>query len=68
MPSGSYATKAGFREDFKPTRTVATRPSAASEPRGPRHLLAGLCCTCGTATTQRDGQGHPRHAAEAADA
>lgn len=62
MSSGSYATKVGFREDFKPNRAVPTCPAAGDEPRGPAELLAGLCCTCGTATTRRDPDGHPRHA------
>lgn len=62
MSSGSYATKVGFREDFKPNRAVPTCPAAGDEPRGPAELLAGLCCTCGTATTRRDAAGMPRHA------
>lgn len=62
MSSGSYATKVGFREDFKPSRTTRGCPSLADEPRGPRILLTGLCIACGVATTMRDHDGQPRHA------
>jgi len=31
------------------------------EPRGPDVFFAGLCCTCGRATTERDDDGLPRH-------
>lgn len=62
MSSGSYATKTGFREDFKPNRITRGCPSIADEPRGRDVSLSGLCCTCGVSTTERDDQGLPRHA------
>jgi len=39
------------------------RPECDSmpEPRGPDVFFAGLCCTCGRATTERDDDGLPRH-------
>lgn len=60
MSSGSYAGRAGFREDHKPG-DVPVCPGAAGEPRGPGLLLAGLCCACGRTTVYRDEAGHPRH-------
>jgi hypothetical protein len=61
VSSGSYATKAGFREDFKPSRPRGCA-SVADEPRGPHVYFTGLCRTCGIATTMRDAAGQPRHA------
>lgn len=60
MSSGSYQTRAGFREDLKPNGG-APCPTARYEDRGPGVLLSGLCATCGRATTQRDSAGLPRH-------
>lgn len=56
MSSGSYATKAGFREDAKPNG-VAPCPAARYEDRGPEHRFAGCCRICGRATTHRDETG-----------
>lgn len=60
MSSGSYQTRAGFREDLKPNG-VGPCPTARYEARGPGVLFAGLCASCGRATSQRGGDGLPRH-------
>lgn len=59
MSSGSYAGKAGFNMSGKPTE-IPRCPTAADDPPAP--YLAGLCVTCGRATTRRDEAGMPRHA------
>jgi hypothetical protein len=60
VSSGSYATKAGFRQDMKPA-DVPPCETAGDEPRGPGLLLSGLCTACGRATICRDDAGRPRH-------
>lgn len=63
VSSGSYTSPGlGFCNTGKPNATVRACASRSGEPRGPGIYLAGLCCTCGTATTQRDAAGMPRHA------
>lgn len=60
MSSGSYQTKAGFREDLKPAGPAACA-SAQDEERGPGLLLAGLCVICGRTTIHRNAEGFPQH-------
>lgn len=62
MSSGSYQTKAGFREDLKPGG-VPPCATADGEERGPHLTLAGLCVVCGRTTIHRNADGHPQHLA-----
>jgi len=61
VSSGNYAGAAGWNNTGKPGQ-VPVCAQADPEPRGPGVFFAGLCCTCGQATTGRDREGLPRHA------
>jgi hypothetical protein len=61
MSSGNHGQRIGFNESGKPN--VPPACESAIEPRGPGVFLAGLCAACGRATTSRDADGLPRHAA-----
>lgn len=59
MSSGNYAGAAGFNNTEKPNGVAEC--DHLPEPGGPGVYLAGLCCTCGRATTERDVDGLARH-------
>jgi hypothetical protein len=61
MSSGNHGQRVGFNMSGWPAPIPAC-PTAATEPREPGLFLAGLCATCGRATTRRDAAGLPRHA------
>jgi hypothetical protein len=61
VSSGNHAGKVGFNLSGKPAG-IPVCATAADEPRDPGGFWAGLCGTCGRATTRRDADGYPRHA------